>query len=67
LNDSARALLRAELESGRLTGRGLHRVRRVARTLADRDGEVDVIGDDLIASALALRARVAPSRSQRPR
>jgi magnesium chelatase family protein len=67
LNDSARALLRAELESGRLTGRGLHRVRRVARTLADRDGEVDVIGEDLIASALALRARVAPSRSQRLR
>lgn len=67
LDDSARALLRTELEAGRLTGRGLHRVRRVARSLADRTGDVDVIGDELIASALALRARVAPSRSQRTR
>lgn len=67
LDDSARALLRTELEAGRLTGRGLHRVRRVARSLADRTGDIDVIGDELIASALALRARVAPSRSQRTR
>ena len=67
LDDSARALLRAELEAGRLTGRGLHRVRRVARSLADRAGVIDVIDDELIASALALRARVAPSRSVRTR
>jgi len=65
LDDSARAVLRTELEAGRLTGRGLHRVRRVARSLADRRGDIDVIGDELIASALALRARVAPSRSRR--
>jgi magnesium chelatase family protein len=67
LDDSARTLLRTELEAGRLTGRGLHRVRRVARSLADRQGDIDVIGDELIAAALALRARVAPSRSHRPR
>lgn len=67
LSDDARNLLRRELETGRLTGRGLHRVRRVARTLADRAGDTDVIEEDLIASALALRARVAPSRSQRAR
>src|SRR5262249_9754327 len=32
LTVAARAMLRRELEAGRLTGRGLHRVRRVART-----------------------------------
>jgi len=55
-------LLRQELEHGRLTGRGLHRVRRVARTLADRQGSIDVVSDAHIAAALALRARVAPRR-----
>ena len=33
LTPAARALLRRELERDRLTGRGLHRVRRVARTV----------------------------------
>ena len=32
---AARALLRTEIERGRLTGRGYHRIRRVARTIAD--------------------------------
>jgi magnesium chelatase family protein len=39
LSDAARALLRDEVEHDRLTGRGLHRVRRVARTIADLDDE----------------------------
>ena len=56
------ALLRRELENGRLTGRGLHRIRRVARTLADRDGHIDDVDDAHIATALALRARIAPRR-----
>lgn len=55
-------LLRDELESGRLTGRGLHRIRRVARTLADRDGAHDEIPAHHVATALALRARVASHR-----
>ena len=38
LSAAARALLRAEIERDRLTGRGYHRVRRVARTIADLDG-----------------------------
>ncbi len=58
----ATALLRHELETGRLTGRGLHRIRRVARTLADRDGSLGTIGDEHVATALALRARIAPHR-----
>jgi magnesium chelatase family protein len=51
----ARALLRRELELGRLTGRGLHRVRRVARTLADLAGAGDEVDDGFIAMALNLR------------
>ena len=35
LADDARAVLRAEVERDRLTGRGYHRIRRVARTIAD--------------------------------
>lgn len=63
LSDRARALLRRDLESGRLTGRGLHRIRRVARTLADREDGIEVIDEERIAMALALRARVAPTRA----
>jgi magnesium chelatase family protein len=55
-------LLRDELETGRLTGRGLHRIRRVARTLADRDGRHDEIPAHHVAAALALRARIASHR-----
>lgn len=35
LDPMAREVLRAEMERGRLTGRGYHRIRRVARTIAD--------------------------------
>ncbi len=56
---AATALLRTELETGRLSGRGLHRIRRVARTLADRDGAFGDVGDEHVALALSLRARIA--------
>ena len=39
LTPGALAVLRDELERDRLTGRGYHRVRRVARTIADLDGD----------------------------
>jgi magnesium chelatase family protein len=56
LSPSASRLLRRELEHNRLTGRGLHRVRRVARTLCDlRGGGAEVIGDEWVAGALHLR------------
>ena len=55
LSRNAAALLRRELEAGRLSGRGLHRVRRVARTLADLHGGDDVISDGHVAVALQLR------------
>lgn len=62
VDDAGMALLRSELEAGRLTGRGLHRIRRVARTIADRDDAPDVVGEGHVATALALRARIAPRR-----
>jgi predicted ATPase with chaperone activity len=41
-----------------LSGRGLHRLRRVARTLADRRGEGENVEEIDIATALALRAKI---------
>jgi magnesium chelatase family protein len=55
LAPAARAVLRRELEAGRLTGRGLHRVRRVARTLADLDGKDDPVDEASVVMALSLR------------
>jgi magnesium chelatase family protein len=55
LTRAAAALLRRELEAGRLSGRGLHRVRRVARTLCDLHGGDEVIADGHVAVALQLR------------
>ena len=39
LDADAEAMLRHDMEQGRLTARGYHRVRRVARTLADLAGD----------------------------
>jgi magnesium chelatase family protein len=62
LDADAERMLRVELERGRLTGRGYHRVRRVARTLADLAGRVDgSIGEDHVATAIAMRTRVGTS------
>jgi magnesium chelatase family protein len=59
LAPSARAVLRRELEAGRLSGRGLHRVRRVARTIADLHAAYEVVGEDHVALALQLRTALA--------
>ncbi len=62
LSADAEAMLRREMELGRLTARGRHRVWRVARTLADLAGEADTISDEFVANALGMRARVGFSR-----
>jgi magnesium chelatase family protein len=51
------ALLRNAAEAMRLTARGYHRVLKVARTLADLDGE-DRLGRIHLAEALSYRSRI---------
>lgn len=51
-------LLRDAAETLRLTARGYHRVLKVARTLADLDGE-DKVGRIHLAEALSYRSRLA--------
>ena len=62
LTTAARAGLRRELEVGRLSGRGLHRVRRVARTIADLQGEAEVVDEHHVAAALQLRSGLVALR-----
>jgi magnesium chelatase family protein len=60
LTPGAQLQLRHEMENGRLSGRGYHRVRRVARTLADlRGDEGEVVSEDDVALALRFRASLA--------
>ena len=58
LTPPAAALLEHRLRSGAVSARGLHRVRRVARTLADLAGAPDLIGEEHVSLALGLRADV---------
>jgi magnesium chelatase family protein len=57
LSVEASSLLEASLRSGQLTGRGLHRIRRVALTIADCAGAAGPLGVDTVALALSLRAQ----------
>jgi magnesium chelatase family protein len=62
LSPDAAALLERRLRAGALSARGLHRVRRVARTLGDLDGTGPLISARQMAEALHLRdARCAPT------
>jgi magnesium chelatase family protein len=56
LTGSAKRVLQTALESNELTGRGLTRVRTVARTIADLLG-ADTIDDEIVGSALSMRGR----------
>ena len=55
LHPAAWDVLERRLRAGVLSARGLHRVRRVARTLADLDGADEVIGEAHVCAALELR------------
>jgi magnesium chelatase family protein len=55
LADGAANLLEEALRSGRLSARGLHRVRRVARTVADLQGAPHELSAAHVAIALGLR------------
>lgn len=52
---AARRLLQQTLKSGSLSGRGLHRVQRVARTLADLEGVEGRVQEQHVSLALQLR------------
>ena len=54
ISSSARSLLSGAIEDRSLTGRGLDRVLRVARTVADLEGE-EKLGDSHVTEALHLR------------
>jgi magnesium chelatase family protein len=56
LTAEATSVLEAWLRAGRLSARGLHRVRRVARTLSDLAGRSGPIGEEDICGALLLRS-----------
>ncbi|MFN2607420.1 MAG: YifB family Mg chelatase-like AAA ATPase [Acidimicrobiales bacterium] len=58
LTRAASSLLEHRLRTGSLSARGLHRVRRVARTVADLAGAPALVGDEHVSLALGLRAEV---------
>ena len=59
LTAPAAAALRRELEAERLTGRGFHRVRRVARTICDLRGGGHIVDEEDVRVALSLRVELA--------
>jgi magnesium chelatase family protein len=59
LSAGAAAMLEGGLRSGSLSARGLQRVRRVARTLADLAGREGTLGEEDVCLALQLRAEPA--------
>ena len=58
LNPGAQRLLELRLRGGTLSARGLDRIRRVARTLADLAGREGAVVEEDIAIALELRAEL---------
>ncbi len=66
LSSAGRSLLDGQLRAGELTARGVARVRRVARTLMDLEGETEgsVLDDQQLFLALELRRRVVFEESQ---
>jgi magnesium chelatase family protein len=58
LHPDALRLLDQRLRQGRLSARGLHRVRRVARTVEDLAGEPGPVTEASVRTALALRSDV---------
>ena len=55
LSAEASRLLEASLHAGRLSARGLHRIRSVALTIADLTGREPPLGPDVVDTALGLR------------
>jgi magnesium chelatase family protein len=60
LSNDAMTWLRTRLDAGRLSARGYHRVRRVARTLADINNEHEAISEQWVKMADRMRVDVFP-------
>ena len=66
LSDPALEVLRHEMEKGRLSARGYHRIRRVARTIADlAETRFEVIDEATITLAMEMRSSIRPPHSER--
>lgn len=66
LSNAALSVLRDQMERGRLSGRGYHRIRRVARTIADLGPDPAAeIDEATVALALELRTDVRPVGASR--
>jgi magnesium chelatase family protein len=57
LTSVAASIIEKEVRSGSLSARGMHRVRRLARTLADLDDVGHEVGEPQVREALLLRCR----------
>jgi magnesium chelatase family protein len=60
LEGRAVSWLRDRMEAGALSGRGYHRVRRTARTVADLQGDSGVISTDHVEMAVHMRVPFGP-------
>jgi magnesium chelatase family protein len=66
LTSDGKQLLQTRVARGLLSGRGVHRVQRVALTLADLAGDDPVLDADRLAMALSLRAEPCATGTARP-
>lgn len=60
LTAGAARVLENRLRAGLLSARGVHRIRRVARTIADLSGAPGSVDEENVCLALSLRAEVVP-------
>ena len=60
LTAGAARVLEHRLRAGLLSARGVHRIRRVARTIADLGGAPGPVDEENVCLALSLRAELAP-------
>jgi magnesium chelatase family protein len=58
LSNGAKSYVHDALSRGQLSGRGYHRVRRVARTLSDLASDDDLISEEHVTNALQMRVNV---------
>jgi magnesium chelatase family protein len=59
MDQAATALVERQVRRGALSARGLHRIHRLARTIADLDGVESAVGESQVREALVLRCQRA--------